>query len=356
MIQTVNKLLCTIKVCPSAMYKVLSAIYCSKGITKHAGHITVLQTIDETGSRNVPVQTNKNSSVLDPPTDVSDTSIHPFIRPSFNFAAYVNKSETLQFLVKQGVDLHKLEKRKGIPEFILGLDVEKDMKDHIKFLAEIGVKPEDFGEIITKNPLIFKEDIGDLEVRVNYLESKQFQPMQITRIVSKNPFWLMLSTRRIDRRLGYFQKTFALTGSEIRLLTTKQPRVITFNLEHIRLNTFNIKEEMGFKPEEMKQLLLRKPKLWMISHGNLNSRFDFVHRHMQISHEDILSFPEILLSRDYRLKQRHGFLTFLGKAQYNPRKELYISLKTLVEGSDEEFVLDVAKSSMECYNNYLKTL
>ena len=45
------------------------------------------------------------------------------------------------------------------------------------------------------------------------------------------------------------------------------------------------------------------------------------------------------------MKQRHGFLTFLGKTQYDHKKNLYISLKSLVDGSDEEFVLDIARSN-----------
>lgn len=299
---------------------------------------------------------DESRSPLEPVQDPSTVDTHPHIRPAFNFAAYVNKSESLQHLVKMGVDLHKLEKRKGIPQFILGLDFDRDMREHLKFLTEVGVPLEGLGEFITKNPLIFKEDLGNMEVRVNYLESKRFLPEQISRIVCKNPFWLMISTRRIDKRLGYFQKTFKMLGDEVRLLTAKQPRVITYNLEHIRKNTFTIREEMGFESDEMKQLLLSKPKLWMMNQDKLLHRFEYVHRRMQVSHAEILKTPEILQSRDHRLKHRHGFLRFLGKAQYDPRKELYISLKSLVEGTDEEFVRDVAKSNMECYTSYLKTL
>lgn len=207
----------------------------------------------------------ESRSPLEPVQDPSIVDTHPHIRPAFNFAAYVNKSESLQHLVKLGVDLHKLEKRKGIPQFILQLDFERDMREHLKFLTEVGVPLEGLGEFVTKNPLIFKEDLGDMEVRINYLESKRFLPEQISRIVCKNPFWLMISTKRIDKRLGYFQKTFKMMGDEVRLLTAKQPRIITYNLEHIRQNTFTVREEMGFEPEEMKQLLLSKPKLWMMS-------------------------------------------------------------------------------------------
>ncbi|XP_050080729.1 transcription termination factor 3, mitochondrial [Anopheles maculipalpis] len=295
-------------------------------------------------------------SVLDPVPDPTSLEIFPNTKPAFNFAAYVNKSDTLQQLVSLGVELHRLEKRKGIPQFVLGLDFERDMKAHIRFLSDVGVPAETLGEFLTKNPLIFKEDLGDLETRTNYLESKRFLPEEIARIVTNNPFWLMLNTKRIDRRLGYFQKTFHLAGSEVRTLATKQPRLITYNLEHVRKNTFTVQEVMGFEKEEVKQLLLSKPRIWMIKTEALQYRFEYIHRRMKLSHAEILQTPDLLLTRDVRIKQRHGFLKFLGKVQYDPKKELYIPLKSLAVGTDEMFVTEVAKSNMECYNRFLKTL
>lgn len=76
---------------------------------------------------------------------------------------------------------------------------------------------------------------------------------------------IIFSSLRIDRRLGYFQQKFNLCGNEVRQLSTRQPKIITYNLHHINTNTFVIKEEMGFDDEETKQLILIKPKLWLIS-------------------------------------------------------------------------------------------
>ncbi|XP_049289265.1 transcription termination factor 3, mitochondrial [Anopheles funestus] len=329
---------------------------CTK-VTVTAPHHSALQRYeDDLQNEFQQVLREDQRSVLDPVPDPASLEAFPNTKPAFNFAAYVNKSHTLQQLVSLGVELHKLEKRKGIPQYVLGLDFERDMKEHIRFLADVGVPAEMLGEFLTKNPLIFKEDLADLETRMNYLQSKQFLPQEITRIVTKNPFWLMLSTRRIDRRLGYFQKTFHLAGNEVRTLATKQPRLITYNLEHVRKNTFTVQEEMGFEKEEVKQLLLSKPRIWMIKTEALQYRFEYIHRRMKISHAEILQTPDLLLTRDVRIKQRHGFLKFLGKVQYDPKKELYIPLKSLAEGTDEEFVTEVAKSNMECYNRFLKTL
>lgn len=187
------------------------------------------------------------------------------LSPTFNFAAYVNKSETLRKFVELGVDLSKIEKKKGLPQFILKLDFERDIKKHLFFLHDVGLPAEYFGQFLTKNPLIFKESIEDLETRVYYLRSKNFSIEMVREIIGKNPYWLSFSTRRIDSRLGWFQKNFHLTGSEIRTVAVRQPRLITYNLEHVRESTFSIKEEMGFNNEEVKSLLLNKANLWMNS-------------------------------------------------------------------------------------------
>lgn len=120
--------------------------------------------------------------------DLSDLS--PYIKPTFNFAAYINKSDTLQKLVKLGVDLSRIEKKKEAPELILKLDFEKDMKQYIFFLHNLGVEADKLGWYLTKNPFIFREDLGNMEVRINYLKSKAFTDEMIRSIVVKNPFWL----------------------------------------------------------------------------------------------------------------------------------------------------------------------
>jgi mTERF domain-containing protein len=81
--------------------------------------------------QNVKVDAVRSTSVLEPCTEDLST-IAPYFQPSFNFAAYVNNSPTLQELVKLGVDLHSLERKKDVPEFILRLEFNRDMKEHIR--------------------------------------------------------------------------------------------------------------------------------------------------------------------------------------------------------------------------------
>lgn len=55
----------------------------------------------------------------------------------------------------------------------------------------MGVAAEDLGRWLTINPLIFREKFDDLQTRLNYLQTMRFTPDQITRIISKNPNWLL---------------------------------------------------------------------------------------------------------------------------------------------------------------------
>ncbi|CAD0196218.1 unnamed protein product [Chrysodeixis includens] len=300
------------------------------------------------------VKQNFSENVLE--TASEDLShITPYFSNTFNLAAYVNNSDTLKKLVDINVDLSKIEKKPYIVNKILKLDFENHMKEHIVFLNDyIGL--DEVGNFLTKNPLILCEPIQDLQVRVNYLESKGFQNDQIKRIISWNPFWLMFNTIRIDRRFGYYQKSLQLTGKEVRDLTTRQPKLITYNLHHVKCNMFVIKEEMGFEDEEMKNMVLNKPKLLMMSQQTLLERFNYLHNVMQISHRTILKYPEVLFSRNFKIKQRHLFLSKLGRAQYNPTKENYIPIKSLVLDTDAEFCNNIAKCSVYDFNLFLKTL
>jgi mTERF domain-containing protein len=59
-----------------------------------------------------------------------------------------------------------------------------------RFLHDLGVPSDELGAFITRNPWIFQDNLDDLQVRVNYLESKKFSAEMIARVVRRNPSWL----------------------------------------------------------------------------------------------------------------------------------------------------------------------
>lgn len=63
----------------------------------------------------------------------------------------------------------------------------------------------------------------------------------------------------------------------------------------------------------------------------------------------------MLQTRQFKLRQRHGFLVLLGRNQYDPTAELYVPIKDLVSTTDQEFVENIAKSCMADWEKFLKS-
>nr|CAI5820771.1 unnamed protein product [Callosobruchus analis] len=295
------------------------------------------------------VQTLNQSTVRD------YSGVYPYVKQGSVFASSINDSDFLKELLKLGVNFYELEKNLKTIPFIMGLRFE-DVKDHIIFLRELGLEKNIIGKIITKNPFILKEDLENLNVRVNYLQYKKFTNDMILRILEKNPNWLSYSTQDIDNKLGFFQNNFDLSGDQVRFLAVRCPKLITYDLEKIKLNIFVLKEEMGLLQDEMKKVILKKPKIFMNGQQRLLKTFDYLHNTMKIAIETIIETPEILTCRQSRLMQRHLFLEKLGRTQYNPKKPNYIALTSLVADTDSNFATELAKSSVIAYNEFLKSL
>lgn len=77
---------------------------------------------------------------------------------------------------------------------------------------------------------------------------------------------------------------------------------------------------------------------------------------MGLSHSQLVQFPHVLLSREFRLKQRHEYLKTIGRNQYNPLQPNYVSPSALVAGDDAEFCNTIAKTSVQDFNDFLKTM
>lgn len=200
------------------------------------------------------------------PADLSELSdIGRNLKPSYTFAAYVNDSETLQQLVKLGVDLSKIERKRDLGEYVLQLDFERDVKPYVQFLHDHGVAPEKLGEVLTKNISICRVPLDDLQVRINYLESKNFDRDMIAGIITRNPLWLTTPVSVIDARLGWLQTNFKLTGDDVRLIVNSLPQLVTFTINTIKLNMFVFEEEMGMSKGMMRSMLLKRPRLFIKS-------------------------------------------------------------------------------------------
>lgn len=89
---------------------------------------------------------------------------------------------------------------------------------------------------------------------------------------------------------------------------------------------------------------------------SLNERFNYAHNVMKLSHDKILQNPQILNTRLSRIENRHKFLKLLKRDQFDEKLPRYVSLQDIYSGTDDEFVTQVCESTIETYDNFLKTL
>ncbi|KAK1331932.1 hypothetical protein QTO34_007609 [Cnephaeus nilssonii] len=256
----------------------------------------------------------------------------PLPPDSFTLRDYVDHSETLQKLVLLGVDLSKIEKHPEAANLLLRLDFEKDINQVLLFLKDLGLEDSQLGAFLTKNYAIFSEDLENLKTRVAYLQSKNFSKSDITQMVRKAPFLLSFSVERLDNRLGFFQKELELNVKKVYRL------------------------ELGFKRNEIQHMITKIPKMLTANKRKLTETFDFVHNVMNIPHHIIVRFPQVFNARLFKVKERHLFLAYLGRAQYDPAKANYISLDKFVSVPDEIFCEEIAKASVQDFEKFLKTL
>ena len=95
---------------------------------------------------------------------------------------------------------------------------------------------------------------------------------------------------------------------------------------------------------------------FIVALDELQARLEYALSEMELPKWLIVADPTILTTCKFKTQNRHTFLKCLGRAQYDPKKPNYITSKALCVGEDDEFCKNVAKTSIETYNLYLKTL
>ncbi|XP_068189364.1 transcription termination factor 3, mitochondrial [Antennarius striatus] len=294
--------------------------------------------------------------------EISDEEAVSIIVPSAippaakSLCAYVDHSETLTKLVQLGVNLWKFEQKPIVGSMLLRLDFNTDVTPRLLFLKDIGVESSRLGYVITHNPFILTESLENLQTRVNYLKSKKFSSGTVASMVSRAPYLLNFSVKRLDNRLGFYQQHLKLSASNTRDIVARLPKLLSGSLEPVKENLKVCELELGFKENEIQHIVIAVPKVLIASKRKLTQIFDFIHNTMKVPHHLIVKFPQVFNSKYLHIRERHLFLEYLGKAQYDPNLPNYVSLDRLVSLPDELFCTDLALATVEDFYLFQKTL
>ncbi|XP_030830492.1 transcription termination factor 3, mitochondrial [Strongylocentrotus purpuratus] len=279
----------------------------------------------------------------------------PLMPETYTLASYVDHSETLQKLVHMGMDLSKVQSRKGVASMLMKMDFDRDIKDKLAFLHHIGIPGEQLGWFITKNPFILGEDVQNLEARVHYLLQNGFSEADVSQIVCRSPYFLNFSVERIDNKLGYFQQLLRISDSNVREIITRCPKLVTMTVSRPKENLFVLEFQCGFSKDALRSMVLKEPAILLRGKFRLIATFDYLHNVMEIPHKLLLKSPQVFLGQVNRVKDRHKYLTLIGRNQYNPKDPGYVPLMSLFKLPDEAFCKDIARTSLQEYERFLKT-
>uniref|UniRef100_A0A1I8EF60 Uncharacterized protein n=1 Tax=Wuchereria bancrofti TaxID=6293 RepID=A0A1I8EF60_WUCBA len=326
----------------------------------------------------------EKSNFMQPPSRDNplpfDPTTNPSLLPSTHswcIAHYVNHLPVLQILVELGMDLFEVDSVTHIGRKLVKLDWENGVRPKLVWLIhQVGMPINDVGSYLTRNPYFLLQDLENMKrslkfssfhayynspnrrimfyVRLNYLYTKRLTKAKILKIVKNNRFWLNTDVKTTDARLGWIQKTFDLTGDEMRQLIITESRIIMYGVGPLERLVTMLNEEMEFTKEEVKAILLKDPRVFMMEPNALQKTYNYLRFTVHISNMQICEWPLCLRFTIGAIRRRHEFLVLLHKADYNEGSPNYVHLRSLLQPSDQNFAVNVAHTYLNVYNAFLK--
>lgn len=282
--------------------------------------------------------------------------LRPPVKRSFNLAAHVNQSKSLQKLVSLGVSLYDVENvYPSVVTTIMSLDFDKDCMPAIRFLLENGVKDDRLGYLISDNPLIFFKSLDELQCDIDYLKSKNFTKKLLAQLLNNSTRILTMSPVELDNKLGVLQIEFNMIAQDLRKMLANRPTILLPTTMHYKVTKITLKEEFGFEEGEMRYILLKQPSILELHRSTLIERLDLLHNTIGLSHETIARTPKLITAPRLDVEYRALYLKKLKRDQFDSKQPLYVPPEALFQPSDEEFCSKYAKTDVNDYKLFIKS-
>ncbi|XP_033727363.1 transcription termination factor 3, mitochondrial-like [Pecten maximus] len=327
------------------------------------------QEMDETvGEMLLNVSNHGDQQVISKPLDVYDYSTRnqdsqlpgttqpapPLPFQSYNLAPFIAKSDVLKYLLHLNVNLAKVEAKRNAASSLVKLDLKQDVMPVMFFLKEAEIPDDKLGKVIGLYPFIF-EKFDEAKLMMEYFKLKKFKKESIAHIIVGAPTVLGLQVVTTDTRIGAYQKFFNLTGDQTRQVMTRVPRIL-LNHPDVLKETIEMFRAYGFSKDQLKNILLQCPSVFKRpEEDNLKHRLQYLLMNIPMDHNTITKFSYVLRYPTNPIKERHLFLLELGRAQYDPTKENYISPTDLVCSPESKFC-QLARTTPALFREFKTTL
>ncbi|XP_058581119.1 transcription termination factor 1, mitochondrial isoform X1 [Neofelis nebulosa] len=188
-----------------------------------------------------------------------------------------------------------------------------NLENNIKFLYSVGLTHKCLCRLLTNAPRTFSNSLDlnkqmiellqEVCLSLGHNEPRDF----VGKIIFKNPFILIQSTKRVKTNIEFLQSTFNLNNEQLLiLLCGSGAKILDLSNDYVSRNYTNIKEKLfslGCTEEEVHRFILSYPDVVFLGEKKFNDKIDCLIEE-KISVSQIIENPRILDSSISTLKSR----------------------------------------------------
>uniref|UniRef100_A0A8I5YU33 Transcription termination factor 1, mitochondrial n=1 Tax=Pongo abelii TaxID=9601 RepID=A0A8I5YU33_PONAB len=199
------------------------------------------------------------------------------------------------------------------PESFFRSNNNLNLENNIKFLYSVGLTRKCLCRLLTSAPRTFSNSLDLNKQMVEFLQAAGLSlghndPTDFVRkIIFKNPFILIQSTKRVKANIEFLQSTFSLNSEELLILICGPgAEILDLSNDYARRSYTNIKEKLfslGCTEEEVQKFVLSYPDVIFLAEKKFNDKIDcLMEENIRIS--QIIENPRVLDSSISTLKSR----------------------------------------------------
>ncbi|XP_007938049.1 transcription termination factor 1, mitochondrial [Orycteropus afer afer] len=199
------------------------------------------------------------------------------------------------------------------PESFFRSNNNLNLEENIKFLYSVGLTRKCLCRLLTNAPRTFSNSLDLNKQMVELLQAVCLSlghkdPAKFVRkIILKNPFILIQSTKRVKANIEFLQSTFNLNSEELlALISGPGAEILDLSNDYAKRNYTNIKEKLfslGCTEEEVQKFVLSYPDVIFLAEKKFNDKIDCLIQE-KISISQIIESPRVLDSSLSTLKNR----------------------------------------------------
>lgn len=212
------------------------------------------------------------------------------------------------------------------PESYFRSSDNENLEKNIRFLSSLGLTAADLHRMLATAPRTFSNSLELNKQMVTFLQDLAVSlavqnPYEfVKRIITKNAYVLIRSTKRIKTNVEFFTEALKLSNSElIKLLQGHGAEILDLSSDYMKRNYKNMSEQLqslGCTPEEVKKFFIDYPPAFFASFEKVSNKVDCL-LEKDINIKQLLKKPRVLEFSAENLKNR---IKELQKVGYDFRK------------------------------------